>query len=111
MAEVEELKNQIESMNETVNHAHQFHSQLNDLHDQGLLKQDDSGTFHVVDDHRERAYLKEQISSKKKQPPAEVMGSRRQAQQFGPAIGLQLEPNDDDTLLENLDSSIQPSAF
>ena len=45
MAEVEELKRQIEEMNATVNHAHHFHSQINELHDQGLLKQNDDGVF------------------------------------------------------------------
>ena len=45
MAEVAELKRQIEGMTETVNNAEIFHSQLNDLHDQGFIKQDDGGVF------------------------------------------------------------------
>ena len=50
MQEVEELKQQIQQMNDTVHNASVFHEQLNDLHDQGLIKQDDGGVFMVVDD-------------------------------------------------------------
>ena len=98
MAEVMELKRQIESMNETVSQAQQFHSNLNDLHEQGLIKQDDGGCFVVVDDLEERNFRKEEISSKKKAEPQQPIINRRQAQNFQSTMNMH-EPVDDDSTL------------
>ena len=106
MAEVMELKRQIESMNETVSQAQQFHSNLNDLHDQGLIKQDDGGCFVVVDDLEERNFRKEEISSKKKDATQPPILNRRQAQNFAPTMNMHEPEDDDSTILEEMNGRI-----
>ena len=73
LKEINELKSQLADMNETVNSAHEFHGKINQLYDEGLIKENMDGSIAVVEDHLERQHLKEVISSKKR-PYAEAMG-------------------------------------
>ena len=111
MAEVEELKQQIESMNSTINHAHAFHDKLNTLHERGLIKEDDDGTFMIVDDLSEREQIREQISSKKKLPNMAPISSRRQAQNFGPEQILNFNDEDSSTTHQGKQPQISKSAL
>ena len=107
MAEIAELKRQIDGMTETVNQAEQFHNNLNDLHDQGLIKQDEHGSFMVVDDMEERNFRRDEISSKKKDAPQQLITNRRQAQNFGPTMNLHEPVDDDSTILEEMNGRIE----
>jgi len=111
MNEIADLKRQIEGMNETVNQAHQFHNKVSYLHEEGLIREDLDGSLIVVDNPDERRQLKEEISSKKK--PAEVISSinRRQAQNFGEQMDMNLQMDEDSTVFENIGPHIGQSSL
>ena len=60
----------------------------------------------MVDDMEERNFRREEISSKKKTAPQQIIGNRRQAQNFAPTMNMHEPVDDDSTVFENMDPNI-----
>ena len=79
MEEIEKLKKKLNEANETVANAKAFHAKMENLHEQGLIKELPDGSVHVIDDPEERMMQREEMSSKKKNIDSSSIPNRRQA--------------------------------
>ena len=83
LAEVAQLKQQINSLNDSMTEAQNLHGQVQNLVNDGIIKQNPDGQLVEVDDAEERELI--QINSGSKKRPGANGGNdnRRHAQAFG----------------------------
>ena len=83
LAEVAELKQQISGMNNNLAQASDLHQQVQNLVNEGIIKQADDGRLVEVDDQQERESIQIATGSKRKAGGVGIGDDRRQAQLFG----------------------------
>ena len=79
LMEVAELKQQISGFNNQLGAANQLGEQVQNLVNQGIIKQDESGNLVEVEDANERDSIQSMTGSKKRPAPDRIPENRRHA--------------------------------